>query len=187
MTRVLHWVATNQSYSPINILPLPAHHGHNVRVTFLAHPVLCTIFIVPRTTIYEVRGDFREPETNPDYSFIGTSRSVRLERVAESLMLRKLFGAWRGNAFQSRANVADGDDALQQSTPPSKLMQACVEEKEEEEIMRNVQDEDDELRTASPWPVRSGFQFSAFSECLLRGPAAVDIVWQEGDLTDGDA
>jgi len=148
----------------------------------LAHPLLCTIFTVPRTTIYEVRGDFREPETNPDYYFIGSSRSLRLERVAESFMLRKLFGAWSGGVFQSRADVADGV-GVHSSAPQCKSMQACVEEKEEE-IVPIKQDEEDEMRMMSPWPVRSGFRFSAFSECLLRGPIVVEIAWKEGDLTD---
>lgn len=98
----------------------------------MAPHLLCTIFIVPRTTIFEIRGDFREPETNPDYYLIAFSRSERLESFAESLILRKLFHAWSGSGIQPRDGEAIQDDQGEEVEPASLW-----------------------------WPVRSGFRFSS--------------------------
>ena len=153
MAEVLHRVAATHSYSPINDT-LPAHHGHNVRVTFLAQPLLCTIFIVPRTTIYEIRGDFREPETNPDYYLIGFSRSERLESFAESLTLRKVFDAW--SSCGSRILLPHDEAAA----------------------VLDRQGEEEREAASLSWPVRLGFRFSAVPHCLPRDdveePDAVD-------------
>jgi hypothetical protein len=126
---------------------LLTHNGHNARVTFLAPQLMCTIFIVPRTTIYEIRGDFREPETNPDYYLIALSRSERLEGFAESLILRKLFDAWSG-----RILPRDAEEAIVQ------------DDQSEEEV------------TSLLWPVRSGFCFSAVPYGLFcEDPDAADV------------
>lgn len=125
----------------------------------MAQPLLCTIFVVPRTSIYDVRGDFREPETNPDYYFIATSRSARLEGVAESLMMHKLFDAWSRGMSKIRSDSA----AAHQASKPCKPVQSL--DGEEEAIL-------DEEAAASLFPVRVGFRFSsrAVSYCLLCDP-----------------
>jgi len=151
MTVVLHWVAATPTRISIE-MTLPVHHGHNARVTFLAQPLLCTIFIVPRTTIYEVRGDFREPETNPDYYHLATSRSARLEGVAESLLMRKTFDAWSGSAA---AKIRSG--AARQASKP---VQPSGDDDEKEEAILV------EEAVASFVPVRDGFRFSSVSSCL---------------------
>lgn len=100
---VFHWVGTHHS-SITDFTTFPARYGHDARVTFMAQPLLCLVIPVERYSYVDIVGDVRDPTGNPNYAHIALSRNFRLEGVAESMLLRKIFDAWNGEARERTAD-----------------------------------------------------------------------------------